>query len=227
MGLACHGRPSFDGSGARGCPPFASLVWLSVVPSLQPVLCQGLRRRWGASSCHGDTRAEHGSESRGTALRCRASLGQQGCSCLRPAVQAGESRAQQRVTPEYPTPLSSARRGTLRREELPPTPRGAQSRGQRRCELTAKAGATLHIVLCTEGRCWLRHAGSAGCLHVIVPLSNTPCHIQLLGTQPGALSPSFTLPDCTRLLRGCARLCLQLGIRTTFCSQPGTQGKRP
>lgn len=100
MGLACHGRPSFDGSGVRGCPPLVSLGWLSVAPSLKPLLCQGLQRRWGASSSRGDTRAEHGSGSRGNAVRCRASLGQQGCSCLSPTAQAGESRPQQRVTRE-------------------------------------------------------------------------------------------------------------------------------
>lgn len=104
-----------------------------------------------------------------------------------------------------------------------------RGREQRSCELTAKAEATLHIVLGLSPPRGDVGSGmqTAVCLCVIVPLNTTPCHIQLLGTQPGALSPSFTVADCTRLLGGCARLCLALVIRTAFCSQPGTQAERP
>lgn len=77
-------RPGIDGSSFRGCPRQVPPAQLCVVPGLKPLLCQGLHRWWEASSFHGDTRAARGSGPRGTAVRCRASLGQQGCSCINP-----------------------------------------------------------------------------------------------------------------------------------------------
>lgn len=97
-------------------------------------------------------KAEPGSGSQGTAVRCRASLGQHRCSCLSPAAQAGESQPQQRVTREYPTSLSSALQKRVHSKErsCPQRLREHRGREQRSCELTAKAGAALHTVLGTS-----------------------------------------------------------------------------
>lgn len=73
---------------------------------------------------------------------------------------------------------------------------------------------------------WAR--SSASCLHVIVLLITQPCHIHLLGEHNLVLSPHssqfLAVQGYWPAEQGSA---LELIIRTSLCSQPGTQVKRP
>lgn len=198
---------------------------LCTVPVLKLMLPQGLHGAWGASSGRGDTKAVRGGGPRGTAARCRASLGQQGRGCLSPVAAGWRTPASATSSPGVSDLW--ALRGVGRSTEGTPSPclrehsAGQPSGG----ELAAQAGATRHAL---RGPCWLR--GDVARAHGLC--QPAPCHCAVV-TRP---LPSH-LRGATAVLS--ARPCqlpagpavqgsaLQLGSRSRLCSQPPTQARDP